>query len=142
MCTDVLGEGHNLQGAQVLIHLDKPWNPVRLAQREGRIVRLGQVAEEVVLLERNGCFGGNITQVGVEGFAWYRHAETVDVEGLGIEFEERAKAAGMAQPEPQSESHTLEAEGFKVVADAMVTEADIDAGVKYMLEKTGVSAGG
>jgi len=23
------------------------------------------------LLDRNGCFGGNITQVGVEGFAWY-----------------------------------------------------------------------
>ena len=25
------------------------------------------------LLDRYGCFGGNITQVGVEGFAWYRH---------------------------------------------------------------------
>lgn len=28
---------------------------------------------EVVLVERFGCFGGNITTVGVEGFAWYRH---------------------------------------------------------------------
>ena len=27
----------------------------------------------VTLLERFGCFGGNITAVGVEGFAWYRH---------------------------------------------------------------------
>lgn len=35
----------------------------------------------VILLERNGCFGGNITQVGVEGFAWYRHESTVDSEG-------------------------------------------------------------
>ena len=25
---------------------------------------------ETTLLERYGCFGGNITQVGVEGFAW------------------------------------------------------------------------
>ena len=25
------------------------------------------------LLDRHGCFGGNITQVCVEGFAWYRH---------------------------------------------------------------------
>ena len=25
---------------------------------------------EVTLLERYGCFGGNITAVGVEGFAW------------------------------------------------------------------------
>lgn len=79
----------------------------------------------VLLLERNGCFGGNITQVGVEGFAWYRHEQTVDAEGIGIEFEARAKAAGAAQPEPQSDSHALDAEGFKNVADAMVAEAGV-----------------
>jgi NADPH-dependent 2,4-dienoyl-CoA reductase/sulfur reductase-like enzyme len=27
---------------------------------------------DVALVERFGCFGGNITAVGVEGFAWYR----------------------------------------------------------------------
>jgi ribulose 1,5-bisphosphate synthetase/thiazole synthase len=83
------------------------------------------------LLERNGCFGGNITQVGVEGFAWYRHEETVDSEGIGIEFEERAKAMGAAMPEPQSISHSLDAEMFKWVADALVQEA----GVKPMLHR-------
>jgi ribulose 1,5-bisphosphate synthetase/thiazole synthase len=77
------------------------------------------------LLERHGCFGGNITQVGVEGFAWYRHEKTVDCEGIGIEFEERAKAMGAAMPEPQSISHALDAEMFKWVADALVEEAGI-----------------
>lgn len=77
------------------------------------------------LLERHGCFGGNITQVGVEGFAWYRHEQTVDCEGIGIEFEERAKAMGAAMPEPQSISHALDAEMFKWVADALVEEAGI-----------------
>jgi len=77
------------------------------------------------LLERNGCFGGNITQVGVEGFAWYRHENTVDSEGIGIEFEERAKAMGAAMPEPQSISHALDAEMFKWVADALVQEAGV-----------------
>ncbi len=33
---------------------------------------------EVTLVERFGCFGGNITTVGVEGFAWYRHEQTVE----------------------------------------------------------------
>jgi hypothetical protein len=80
---------------------------------------------KTTLLERNGCFGGNITQVGVEGFAWYRHAQTVDCEGIGIEFEERAKAMGAAMPEPQSISHALDAEMFKWVADALVEEAGI-----------------
>lgn len=77
------------------------------------------------LLDRNGCFGGNITQVGVEGFAWYRHEQTVDSEGIGIELEERAKAMGAAMPEPQSISHALDAEMFKYVADVLVQEAGI-----------------
>jgi ribulose 1,5-bisphosphate synthetase/thiazole synthase len=90
---------------------------------------------QVALLERNGCFGGNITQVGVEGLAWYRHAATVDCEGIGIEFEERAKAMGAAMPEPQSLSHALDAEMFKHVADVLVTEA----GVTPMLHRLGVA---
>jgi ribulose 1,5-bisphosphate synthetase/thiazole synthase len=78
-----------------------------------------------ILVDRNGCFGGNITQVGVEGFAWYRHEKTIDCEGIGIEFEERAKAMGAAMPEPQSLSHALDAEMFKYVADVLVDEAGI-----------------
>ncbi|HEX5462002.1 MAG TPA: FAD-dependent oxidoreductase [Steroidobacteraceae bacterium] len=77
------------------------------------------------LLERYGCFGGNITQVGVEGFAWYRHEGTVDCEGIGIELEQRARSMGAATPEPQSLSHALDAEMFKYVADVFVKEAGI-----------------
>jgi ribulose 1,5-bisphosphate synthetase/thiazole synthase len=77
------------------------------------------------LIDRNGCFGGNITQVGVEGFAWYRHEQTVDCEGIGIEMEQRATAMGAAMPEPQSLSHALDAEMFKWVADVLVQEAGI-----------------
>lgn len=87
------------------------------------------------LIDRNGCFGGNITQVGVEGFAWYRHEHTVDCEGIGIEFETRAKQMGAAMPEPQSLSHALDAEMFKWVADVLVEES----GVTPMLHRLGVA---
>ncbi|MFQ1701563.1 FAD-dependent oxidoreductase [Loktanella agnita] len=80
---------------------------------------------DVTLLERFGCFGGNITVVGVEGFAWYRHEATVEAGGIGWEFEERAKAMGAAVPESQSLSYELDSEGFKLVADALVEEAGI-----------------
>ena len=90
---------------------------------------------ETTLLERNGCFGGNITQVGVEGFAWYRHEKTVDSAGIGIEFEERAKGMGAAMPEPQSISHALDAEMFKWVADVLVAEA----GIRPMLHRAFVA---
>lgn len=80
---------------------------------------------EVLLVDRYGCLGGNLTQVGVEGIAWYRQQDTVDVEGVGLEFEERAVAAGAAYPEPQSRSHGISAEGFKVVLDDWIAEEGI-----------------
>ncbi len=86
---------------------------------------------ETTLLERYGCFGGNITQVGVEGFAWYRHEKTVDSEGIGPEFEQRARSMGASQPEPQSISHSFDAEMFKYVADKLVQEA----GIRPMLHR-------
>src|ERR1700749_2191628 len=75
---------------------------------------------EVPLVERFGCFGGNITAVGVEGMAWYRRAQTVEANGLGREFEDRAHELGAAVPESQSDSYEIDAEGFKVVADLLV----------------------
>jgi len=88
-------------------------------------IAASRAGAQTTLLERYGCFGGNITQVGVEGFAWYRHEQTVDSEGIGIEFEQRAKAMGAATPEPQSDSHALDGEAFKYVADVLVQEANI-----------------
>ncbi len=79
----------------------------------------------VALVERFGCFGGNITAVGVEGFAWYRHAATVEAGGIGREFEDRARVMGAAVPESQSLSYELDSEGFKLVADRLVEEAGI-----------------
>ncbi|MGA1438536.1 MAG: FAD-dependent oxidoreductase [Ilumatobacteraceae bacterium] len=89
----------------------------------------------VTLLERFGCFGGNITTVGVEGMAWYRHEHTVEADGIAREFEDRAAAMGAAVPESQSDSVELDAEGFKVVADVLVGEA----GVHPMLHRTFVA---
>lgn len=90
----------------------------------------------VILLERYGCFGGNITQAGVESIAWYRHAGTVDVQGIGIEFEQRAKQMGATDPEPQSQSEALNTELFKVVADTLVQEAGIEPILHCMAVET------
>jgi ribulose 1,5-bisphosphate synthetase/thiazole synthase len=86
---------------------------------------------EVTLVERFGCFGGNITAVGVEGMAWYRHEETVEANGIGREFETRAHEMGAAVPESQSLSFELDSEGFKLVADTLVEEA----GIRGMLHR-------
>ena len=48
-CSDAASEGLNLQAARILINVDVPWTPARLEQRIGRVARLGQVADEVVI---------------------------------------------------------------------------------------------
>lgn len=45
--TDLLSEGANLQDASVVVHLDLPWTPARLAQRVGRVARMGGVHRQV-----------------------------------------------------------------------------------------------
>lgn len=43
LATDAAGEGLNLQArCRCVIHLEVPWNPVRLEQRNGRVDRIGQ----------------------------------------------------------------------------------------------------
>ena len=77
------------------------------------------------LLDRYGCFGGNMTQVGVESIGWYRHEQTVEADGIGRELEDRAAAMGAANPESQSLSQGIDGERFKWVADVLVEEAGI-----------------
>ena len=40
LSTDVVSEGQNLQDAQAVISYDMPWNPQRVVQRNGRVIRL------------------------------------------------------------------------------------------------------
>jgi len=42
IATDVASEGLNLQIANILIHYEPPWSPIKLEQRIGRVWRLGQ----------------------------------------------------------------------------------------------------
>jgi len=48
VATDCLSEGINLQEKfTAVLHYDLPWNPNRLEQREGRVDRYGQTAQQV-----------------------------------------------------------------------------------------------
>ncbi len=49
VCTDSASEGLNLQSCDALINYDLPWNPMRVEQRIGRIDRIGQVNDEVLI---------------------------------------------------------------------------------------------
>ncbi len=102
---------------------------------------------DTMLIERYGCFGGNITQSMIGTIGWYRCAETVEAGGIGLEFELRAKEMGgsintfnkeilttemgkflehkglLVNGEPTYE--ILDTEMFKYIADTLIQEANI-----------------
>ncbi len=47
--TDVLSEGQNLQDAHIIVNYDLPWAIVKLVQRAGRVDRIGQQSEQVIV---------------------------------------------------------------------------------------------
>ncbi len=49
LSSEVGGEGVDLQFSRLVINYDLPWNPMRLEQRIGRVDRLGQKAEKVLI---------------------------------------------------------------------------------------------
>ena len=54
VCTEAAGEGIDLQKQSYsLIHVDLPWNPMRLHQRVGRLNRYGQKKQVEVITLRN-----------------------------------------------------------------------------------------
>lgn len=80
-----------------------------------------RVGAHTMLIESAGCFGGNITQLGVECVAWFRHEGTVEAGGLLKEIEDTAVKYHAAEPESQA----LNPEYFKYVADQMLLEAGV-----------------
>ena len=49
LATDLLGEGVDLRRASVIVHLDQPWTPALVTQREGRAARLGALHARVAV---------------------------------------------------------------------------------------------
>lgn len=47
--TDAGGQGLNLQDGRVIVNFDFPWNPMRVEQRIGRVDRIGQRSDAVIV---------------------------------------------------------------------------------------------
>jgi N12 class adenine-specific DNA methylase len=62
--TEKMGVGTNVQDRAIALHhLDAPWRPADVAQREGRIVRQGNLNPEIQILRY-------VTQASFDGYMW------------------------------------------------------------------------
>lgn len=78
LCTDAAAEGLNLQTANLLINYDLPWNPMKVEQRIGRIDRIGQIHNQINVV--NFCYVGSAEEV-VYGRLWDRLSQAGIVVG-------------------------------------------------------------
>ena len=60
LSSEVAAEGVDLQFSSLLINYDLPWNPMRIEQRIGRIDRIGQEAERILIW--NFLYAGSIDE--------------------------------------------------------------------------------
>ncbi|GIV55239.1 MAG: hypothetical protein KatS3mg040_0007 [Candidatus Kapaibacterium sp.] len=58
VATDVLAEGQNLQDAHIIVNYDLPWAIIRLIQRAGRVDRIGQKHDTILVLLVPPCRWG------------------------------------------------------------------------------------
>lgn len=49
VATDVLSEGQNLQDCSIVVNYDLPWALIRLVQRAGRVDRIGQQSDRILV---------------------------------------------------------------------------------------------
>lgn len=123
LSTDVLSEGQNLQQAQAVISYDMPWNPQRVVQRNGRVIRLLSPHTEVYLttmlpvpgeleelLQLETLIRGKIRAAGVFGM----EVEVIE----GVDAELRAYAERLQAGEVE----LLEAEDEETLSGAFLGE--------------------
>src|SRR5437660_8097970 len=94
LSTDVLSEGQNLQQAQAVISYDMPWNPQRVVQRYGRVIRLKSPHERVRLTTMLPVPGELEALLGIEATI-RRKILSASVFGMDAEVVEGAALAAL-----------------------------------------------
>ena len=117
LSTDVLSEGQNLQQAQEVISYDMPWNPQRVVQRNGRVIRLRSPHDEVLLWTMLPQEGELEQLLGLEARIQAKIKAASGVYGMeaevieGLEVELRSYASRLAAGDEDLLAESEEASG-------------------------------
>lgn len=135
VCTDAAAEGLNLhQRCHHLIHLELPFNPNRLEQRNGRIDRYGQKqTPHVRYLHLAGTFEENILLRLIAKYERQRKMLGTMPNTLGVTASEEATSARLLQGIIESEATLFSNAPQTVAFDEGDLTAGADDGTKELL---------
>jgi superfamily II DNA or RNA helicase len=135
--TDVLSEGQNLQQAQAVISYDMPWNPQRVVQRNGRVIRLLSPHDEVFLTTMLPTPGELEKLLGLEariqgkikaaGGVYGMESEVI--EGIEVELHSFAERLAAGDPElareAEEDSGAFVGEELRRLIDRAISEGEV-----------------
>ncbi len=137
--TDVLSEGQNLQQAQAVVSYDMPWNPQRVVQRNGRVIRLRSPHAEVLLTTMLAQVGDLERLLGLEARIQAKVVAASGVYGMESEVIEtdlerelrtyaNRLAGGDAEllDEGETESGAFVGEQLRRLLERAVAEGEVD----------------
>jgi ERCC4-related helicase len=137
VCTDAAAEGLNLhQRCHHLIHLELPFNPNRLEQRNGRIDRYGQKLPPIVrYLHLAGTFEQNILLRLIA--KWERQRRTLNVvpNTLGLTADSEMVMRPLLHGVIEDEAHLFDQRPIKFTLTDGDPAEGADAPVKELLEE-------
>ena len=122
ICTDAASEGLNLQAAGALINYDLPWNPSKVEQRIGRIDRIGQLREKVLVVN---LFLENSVDERV--YEVLRHRCGLFKQFVGAMQPVLARAKRMLRGEEPVDPHALEVEASQAEDDPLAAETYLES---------------
>lgn len=138
LSTDVLSEGQNLQQAGAVISYDMPWNPQRVVQRNGRVIRLRSPHEEVFLTTMLPVPGELERLLGLEARVQGKIRAASGVYGMesevieGLEAELRSFAERLAEGDPElareaeEDSGAFVGEELRRMIDRALEEGEVE----------------
>lgn len=125
LCTEVGGQGLNLQHCNVVVHYDVPWNPMRLEQRVGRVHRFGQEKPtRVVHLVSRGTYEERVFELLTLKLGLFSQAVGEVESVLSFLEEEESLQHQVARAICESEDDTSLARRFGVLGEQVKGAAD------------------
>lgn len=122
ICTDAASEGLNLQTAGALVNYDLPWNPSKVEQRIGRIDRIGQAREKVLVV--NFFLKDSVDQ---RVYDVLRHRCGLFEHFVGAMQPVLSLARRMLRGEQSVNPHELEAEAKRVEQEPLGSETYLES---------------
>lgn len=137
VCTDAAAEGLNLhKRCHHLIHLELPFNPNRLEQRNGRIDRYGQKHTPIVrYLYLARTFEQNILLRLIAKYERQRQALTFMPNTLGVTADEGLTASRLLRGVVEGEATLFAGNDSEVSFDASDPAVGADDGTRELLEE-------